>query len=452
MMPKEVSVHVTHQILLAVLDGTIPQQVLQEIVKEHLMALCPVCRQEIETFDWRQHRREVGDPSAYGVQFDRVVESVRGHAVQIQKERREAGRWLAELRKLPAGRRRGRVAGAYKRFRGQVFAELLVDEAVRSLPADPEAVHAWADLARLVLDRTPAAALDPTTSPPVLVRATAHRGNALRLLERPREAAEEFRVARKLVDARAVTDLSTLAELDSLEASLWTDQRHLARAERLLHRASLLYGLLGEEELAARTRIKLGLVHYDQGELERAARDHGRALEALTLEGAPRLYLYARFNLADTLEALGRPCETLGLLDEDRELQAEHFAAKNLLRVDWLRGKVARATGNAAEAEERLSRAREGFVAAGLGYETALVSLELALVLLEKGETARVRTIAREALRIFGAQEVHPEAFAAFKLFHDAALAERLTREVVEKTIRYIHDAQAKPLDPGSPS
>jgi len=445
-------VHVTHQILLAVLDGTIPQQVLREIVKEHLMALCPVCRQEIETFDWRQHRREAGDPSAYGVHFDRVVESVRGHAVQVKRERREAERWLAELRKLPAGRRRGRVTGAYKRFRGQVFAELLVEEAVHHVPADPEAVHAWADLARLVLGRTSAAALDPGTSPPVLVRATAHRGNALRLLERPREAAAEFQEARKLVDERAVTDLSTLAELDSLEASLWTDQRHLARAERLLHRASLLYGLLGEEELRARIQIQLGLVHYDQGEPERAVRAHERALEALTLAEAPRLYLYARFNLAGALEALGRPSQALALVEEDRQLQAEHFGPEELLQIDWLRGKVARATGHVDEAEERLSRAREGFVAAGLGYETALVSLDLSLVLLEKGETARVRTIAREALRIFGAQEVHPEAFAAFKLFHDAAVAERLTREVVEKTIRYIHDAQAKPLDPGSPS
>jgi len=445
-MPKEVPVHVTHQILLAVLDGTIPQQVLQEIVKEHLMALCPVCRQEIETFDWRQHRREVGDPSAYGEHFDRVVASVRGHAVQVQKERREAERWLAD------GRRRGRVAGAYKRFRGQMFAEILLEEAVRHVPADPEAVHTWADLAELVLGRTPSAALDPGTSPALLVRATAHRGNALRLLERPREAAAEFRAARKLVDERTVTDLSTLAELDSLEASLWTDQRHLARAERLLHRAALLYGLLGEDELRARTQIKLGLVHYDQGEPERAVRAHERALEGLTLDGAPRLYAHARFNLARALEVMGKPDQTLALLEEDREIQAVQLTCHELLRVDALRGKVAWATGKTAEAEKRLNRAREGFVAAGLGYETALVSLDLALVLLKKGETARVRTIAREALRIFGAQEVHPEAFAAFKLFHDAALAEHLTREVVEKTIRYIHAAQAKPVDPSSPS
>jgi len=451
-MPKEAFVHVTHQILLAVLDGTIPQQVLREIVKEHLMALCPVCRQEIETFDWRQHRREVGDPSAYGEHFDRVVASVRGHAVQVQKERREAERWLAELRKFPAGRRRGRVAGAYKRFRGQMFAELLVEEAVRHVPADPEAIHAWADLAELVLGRTPSAALDPSTSPALLVRATAHRGNALRLLERPREAAAEYHDARKLVDNRAVTDLSTLAELDSLEASLWMDQRHLARAERLLHRAALLYGLLGEDELRARTQIQLGLVHYDQGVPEQAARAHERALQALTLETAPRLYLLGRLNLARTLEAMNKPNQTLALLDEDQEHHAEHLSPEDILRIDWLRGKVARATGDTAEAEELLSRAREGFVAAGLGYETALVSLDLALVLLEMGDTARVRTIAREALRIFGAQEVHPEAFAAFKLFHDAALAEHLTRELVEKTIRYIHAAQAKPVDPSSPS
>jgi tetratricopeptide (TPR) repeat protein len=441
-------VHITHKLLLAVLDGDLPRKVLEEIVKEHLAALCPVCREELETFDWRLYRREVAHPSLYSSHIERVARSVRATSREHRRALKEAERWLAELRKAPAEERRGKVRRAHKRFRGEVFADLLVEEARRCLPEDPWSSHSWAETAWEVQHRTPGFDKDAA----VTVRTLAYRGNALRAVGRLNDADADLRAARRILEDRAITDLSVCAELDCLEGSLRKDRRQLALAETLLHRAVFLYRLLGETELRARTEIKLSIVYYDRDKSAEAVRANESALADLTPESTPRLYTYARFNLARSLENLGEHRRALALLDEDRDLRVDHLDSLTRLRATWLYGKIDWVLGRNDEADKKLTAAREGFIKAGIGYDVAMVSLELALILLEKGEMQRVQQIAREAVRIFGSQNVHPEAFASLKVFRDAALGERLTAETVRKILRHIQDVGRLPPDESKPS
>lgn len=440
--------HVTHELLLAVLDGKMPRRVLEEIVIEHLSALCPICHEEIETFDWRKYRREVPHRSVYDPHIKRVADSV-SRVTQIRKqELREAERWLAELQRMAPEDRRGKVDRAHKRFRGSAFANLLVEETRSSLPDDPWGSYLWADIAWVVQYHTSGLEEDAEN----LVRIMAYRGNALRVLGRLNDADADMRFARRKVEDNRVTDLSICAELDALESSLRRDQRHLHLAERLLYRATFLYRLLGEVELRARSEIQLGCVYYEQGELRKAVKSAESALKDMSLEEHPDLYLFARYNLARALTEVGEPQQGLAIVEEDEEQWTRRFDELMHLRVMWLRAEIALALGERDEAEQNFWVARDGFLAHGIGYDVALLSLQLSLLLLERGETERVKEIAREAFRIFASQNVHPDALASLKVFRDAALSERLTVEVVRKIKRSFRKIGLMPPEDKEPS
>lgn len=433
--------HVTHKLLMAVFEGEVPRKVLEEIVKEHLMFLCPVCRKEIETFDWRQYREEVPGPGAYEAPIARVVEKVKRRQFAVAAEEKKARVWLKELRKLPADERREKIARAHSRFRGRTFVELLLDETRSHLPGDPWQALSWADASFVAVYQTPTFEKEDE----LLVQALAHRGNAYRAAGDLRAADSDFRAARTQTNDKDVTDLSVLAELDSLEGSLRKDERDLERASKLLSRSSLLYRLLGEETLVARTQIKLGLVYYDLGETEDSIGALRESLSALSMETTPLLYLLARLNLARSLEEFGELDGAEVILKEDCESQADHLDRQNLNRVRWLEGRIARARGDLPLAEERLREARRGAIDVGIAYDVAMFSLDLALTLLDRGKIRELREIAREALKIFGVYDVRPEAFAAFRLFASAAAADRLTAEIITKTTSALREAYAKP-------
>ena len=435
--------HVTHELLLAVLDKKIPRRVLEEIVVDHLAALCPICCQEIETFDWRKYRREVPGPSIYTPVVARAAQAARTSAVGVERARRQGLRWLRELVRVPAEERAGKVERAHSRFRGDVFAELLVEEARSHLPADPWEAFSWADAALAAHHRTPGI----ESRPEVLVRILGHRGNALRATGRLNEAAVDLGQARKVLDTDKVTDLSIAAELDSLEASLRKDRRELQEAERLLLRAILLYRLLGETGLRARAEVKLCTVYFHQDRPDEAARTATGALEDLSPKEDALLYLSARYNVARALEALGEPDKALALLDEDRGLQEEHLAECLQLNVTWLRARIDRALGRPDASIDKLESVRQGFVETGVAYDVAMVSLELALLLLDRGETARVKKIAKEAFQVFSTQSVHREAFSSLKIFHDAAVAETLTVATVEKIHAHLRKVGTLPVN-----
>jgi hypothetical protein len=149
-----------------------------------------------------------------------------------------------------------------------------------------------------------------------------------------------------------------------------------------------------------------------------------------------------KFNLAASLHALCRDDEAAALLPAIRELTDRLDQATDRLRLRWLEGKIAAGQGRSEKAIAALEEVQAGFVAAANAYDAALVALELAALLAEQGETARVKTLARQTAEIFRAQAVAREALMAIQLFVQAAEREALTAELARELAERIEQAR----------
>jgi hypothetical protein len=77
-----------------------------------------------------------------------------------------------------------------------------------------------------------------------------------------------------------------------------------------------------------------------------------------------------------------------------------------------------------------------------MGYDVALALLEQAVLLLDEGRTAEVKALVRDLPAIFKAEEVHREALAALRLFHEAAEREAATADLARRVLRYLFRAR----------
>ncbi len=429
-------IHLTREMLRAVLRGELPARIISQIGLQHLMSLCPSCRQEVEAF---RHEQTAGAPAAYSRTFEVLPALLEDQVTRLEGEQRQARRDLSELLRLPRERRAGRVERARGRFRSAALVRLLIEESQKHIPKGPEEALHLAELARTVANANPRMPefFDLT------VLATAHIANACRVGETPRKAEEHFLYARQVIQQHGVTDPEVLARVDDLEGSLRKDQRLFEKAEELLTRAAMLYRLVH-----ARVLIKLGTVYDLRGDFQAAIETTQSALDMLPPESEPRLYLCGRYNLACQLFSAGRPEEADEILRADEDLYRRDPDPWTQIRLTWLRGNLAEARGEAGPAEQAYRGARDGFIAQGCGYDAALVSMDLALLSLRQGRTDSVRRLAEEMVPILAAQDVHREALAALVLFQDAARRNELTigkvREIAA-SLRESRGSRARP-------
>jgi tetratricopeptide (TPR) repeat protein len=248
-----------------------------------------------------------------------------------------------------------------------------------------------------------------------------------------RRAEEHFQHVRYLVRHEGVTDPLVLAQIDHLEGSLRKDQRRFEEAETLLTRAAMLFRISGITAETTRVLLKLGALFFQQGFFGRAVETTETALERLSPEEEPRLYLMARHNLALYLAEAGRFAQAAGLVAADEDLYRQHPEPWTQLRLSWLRGKIAAGLGETAEAERFFRETRKGFVEQRNGYDAAMASLDLALLYLKGGRTADVLPLAEEMVALFEAQDVHREALAAVFLFQEAAQRTEVTAAMVRE-------------------
>jgi tetratricopeptide (TPR) repeat protein len=274
--------------------------------------------------------------------------------------------------------------------------------------------------------------------------ARTHLANAKRVGGDLNQADQELSRAEQLWLAGAGDDPGLLneARVLRLQAALRRDQRRLPEALALLERA-LEIDRWGETAKLLMSKAKA---------LEELGQ-HAAAITLLLQAGSqlddqhqPRDLCAVRQGLLVNLCHLGRHAEAeLGLA----EVWA--LAAGNqldLLRVEWLQGKIAVGLGHVDEATATLARVRARFKAQDNAYDTALVTLELAQVYAALGRTAEVKALARESAPIFEAQGVHREARQALALFRRAAEEERVSAELVRRVVAYLYrsryDAQAR--------
>ncbi len=430
--------HLSPKLIAAVLRGDLPRELLDELAHEHLAALCPVCARGLEVLAAGPEAAEAGAAEPTADPLEAVRRRLGLSERQLRHEETTAREWLKRfLGKVPATSRCGVIRGAYKRYRGPIFGSLLLEEARRAIPGDPAESLSLAEAALVSCEVT--YPTDP--DPQIRVPALAVRGNARRALGRLVEADEDLQEAKRLLDRADFDDLAIAAEIDSYIGSLRKDQNRLDDAARHLDRAITLFPLLGDVQKAARDLMQLGNVHHRQGRVDAAVDCSERALELLEASPDDRLRAYAHYNLALFLHSEGE-------IDRAEEELATHESLISssgeslLFRSGWLRARIAWSRGDQGMAERLFRETYRWAGERGIPFDTGLVALELALVLLVRGQTAQVKELALEALKVFAEQNVEREARAALELLAAAARRDALTRRVVERTVAALEHAR----------
>ena len=149
--------------------------------------------------------------------------------------------------------------------------------------------------------------------------------------------------------------------------------------------------------------------------------------------------------------AASRECGARGrgppalMIAEVRALARQLGNQLDLVRVDWVQGRIDTGLGRHEEAIAVLERVRRKFVEDEIAYDGALVTLELAEIHAILGHREEVKALARESAPIFTQQGVHAEAQRALELFRRAVEDERLTVELVRAVIVYLYRARHDP-------
>jgi hypothetical protein len=428
-------IHLSQEILHAVEDGRVPAEILDDLKTEHLLGLCPHCRAEVQLF--RAGRRAgalIRLIQILPVLFERAVSLV---SLEIPR----AARDLRELLALAPEERLGTLERSRSRFRSPFLVRLLLLESRQRIPSHPEEALHLAELALQAAGRNPGISgyFD------LYVLCMAEMANACRVGNDRRRANELFVTARRVIAQHGVTDPEVVARVDDLMGSLRKDQRRLAEAEKLLHRAALLFGLRYASDDRARALLNLADVHWLRGNPSAAIETARSALALLGPQSDLRLHLAGHYNLTCYLVEAGQFEEAADLLEEDADLYRRMEASWLQLRLLWLRGDIAAGRGDLAAAEKAYLETRDGFAAQGIGYDAAIVSLYLAAIYLRQGRTADVRRLAEEMIPLFQAQDVHREALAALALFQEAARQDRLTVERALEIADFLRKARKDP-------
>lgn len=423
-----------------------PQDTLKVLL--HLLPGCARC-QEVTSPIW-----SIGadaEPSAetcappsnrfvYDTSIERVFSVARRARAVLDGERSEAARLTAELASHDAPWRPWLVRND-PRFQTWGVCELLLRRSQGGYTDDPREAAALAELAVVVAEN-----LDVRHHPRFLLgdlraRAWACLGNVRRILSDFLGAEEAFRQA-ELHLAQGTGDRVEKAVLLDLLASLRNAQGRPAEAVRLLDRAVALFLRAGQGPLAGRALINKGYVQVCAGNSEAAVDMLRRGLTLADTEREPRLVLAARHALAFLLHEMGRNDVAADLLARGRALYDQVGGRMDLVRLRYLEGRIAAATGRPEEAEAALQEARAAFAEQGIGYDAALAALDLATLYVGQGRWAEVRALASEMILLFEARHQHRDALAALILFHKAAESESLTAAMVQEIAGQLRKAR----------
>lgn len=375
--------------------------------------------------------------------FDRVFAEASRREEEFTRERAKAPALLAQLERLPAGRRRLLIRNS-RRFQGWALGQLLIARSLRLGYSDPAASRELAALATEVAQRIDHERLGPGLVHDLRAAAWAQLGNALRICADLRKSEEAFGIAEHFL-ARGSGDPLELAHFLELKGSLRRAQSRFDESIGLLEAAIALFREVDDQHREGLALISLGNVYVNAGEARKAVESMEAGLARVDIAQEPRLVLYARHNLAVLLSDCGRHLEAQALLTQVRRLHQQFGDAMNLVRLRWLEGKIAAGLGRFAEAEEALLAAQRAFVDRGLGYDAAMVSLDVAALYSRQGRTAEMKRLAAEMLPIFRAQDVHREAMAALLVFRQAVEAERVSAHLIEEVRAFLDHSREDP-------
>ncbi len=421
--------HISREILEAFERGAIPARELLDLMREHLLELCPECRDEARVFAGQKHFHR----------FLTILPALQARwRLARQAEEREqvlAQKWMDELRRLPAAEQLGRVERARTRFRGVAVARLMLDQARASTPMDPDGEQRWAQMA----ERACVQRLDE--APEILALAAAHQANAYRLRNRDDQALAFFDIAHHLLGF--VTDLPTIAEILSLQGSLFMDQRRFDQADACFRRVLRLHQIVPDEVQQGRTLVQLGNNHYFAGQFTAAMEATQAALRHLSeADGYP--YICARHNQVLYLDAAGHHVEAMEHYRQLLPLLARQKEARLQLAGSWLAGKIAGGLGRDVEAEQWLLQTRQEFLARGDGYDAALVALDLMALWERQQRVGELQQLVAETLPVLRGYKLDHEASQAIEVLQRVLGRGRVSMALLRGLALQLHHARRR--------
>lgn len=372
-----------------------------------------------------------------------VAEKLRHLGVQIERERASAASLWAELAPHPPSRRRLLVENA-SRFATYGFAEFLLGECRRTWCEGPGTAEELAELALAVVYRLDRRIHGSALLNDLKAEAWSYIANCRRIRSDLRSVSEAFDLAEEF-RLKGSGDLLEEAELLSLKASYYRDQRQFDEALQSVDRAIEIFREAGDRHGEGRALVKKSTTLREAGKVENAILVLESASTLVDACREPRIRYSMLSNLVVYLSESGRISEAQSLLPEMRRLATEVGGALDRLRSVWLEGLVAMRAGETRLAESALRRALEGFTDQDIGYDAALVALDLAAFYVETNRTGQARELAIEMIPIFTTRDVHREALAALAIVQGAMEEGAATVTMIHEAAHYFRRARRNP-------
>jgi hypothetical protein len=422
--------HLTPELMHALFRNELPPVVFANLVLNHLLALCPTCRDAIE-----HTYRDGGAEYQLDRAFAAAQRALDRERAARDGKARQARRDLAELLRTAPEEREARVRRANARFQSPLLVDLLIEEGRKLIHEAPREALRLATLARTVAERAPA-------GPGVIasrVRAVAHQANALRTCGDLSAADERFAEVRRLLQSEMIADTLAHAEVARLEASLRIDRRQFADAETLLAKAALLYRLARESKALTITLMKLAHLHHLRDEPRAAIEVNLEALRAIDGEKEPQLYRWARHNLATLLCEVEEYTEARRIL---AQLPDGEQRGTTKARRLWLEGRIARGMEERAQAERYFLSARRAFQRQNLPLYVGLCVIDLAELYLAEGRMPDLLALAHDLDALLGTPGLHDEAAKALLLFQSAVTQQIVSDQLLRQVRRRLQHLQ----------
>lgn len=430
--------------LLLAADGGVPAEALSSRIQERVLSSCPRCRRERAAAGEppptlpRLPPRPLDDGGPRGddphLYSDAGLQRRADHLSRVREARRQATGEMKHLLALspedrPAALERARVS-----CRSRALVETLLAECrrtARSAPADA------VELARLAEQVVAVGRREEqrTWHRGLALLADAHLANAHRVQGDLAAAKRTFGAVRQGLSTGRILEANLLADILSLEASLFIDQRLLALADEALEQASHLYRQAGDPPGEARVLVQRANLAQTRGAPEAALTWLEQASTAVTADGDPYLYLCTLTGRLNALADLARYGEAEELLQSSAGLYHDHPDAFPGAILQLLAGRIALGLQRHDEAEEHLLASQQALLGLDRSYDAALAALYRAELYSATGRHAELEELARELLHAFRARQVERETLATLFLLAEAATARQVTADLL-RTLR----------------
>lgn len=306
---------------------------------------------------------------------------------------------------------------------------------------DPQAGLEIARQASRLVDRLPGEHRSGQEKTLLKGRSFVILGSRLRQLARLRDSELAYLIASGLSRSAPPLDV---ADMYLRMVYLRIDQRRFEAALALASHTIQIYRELGTTHLLGCALLSRGAIYFDQGRDSLALTDWSEAASQIDPEICSVSYYSAVHNLAAALvKSAGRPEEIDRAVDQIQRAKQMGYGPDSLpdLNLQWLEGQLLAKVNRKQDAEAAYRKALQGFAGLGAYYEFALLSLDLADLLCQQGRFEELIEIAAAMFPLFARFRVNREVIAALRLFHHAAVEQRVTFDLIARVRSIIANA-----------